>query len=58
MNKQPTKLENIFNGEIVFCENVEDIKIVEGLNFIRVFTEENINRFFLVNRAAYKILNK
>ena len=58
MNKQPTKLKNIFNGEIVFCENIEDTKIVEGLNFIKVFTEENINRFFLVNRAAYKILNK
>ena len=58
MNKQPIKLENIFNGEIVFCEDMENIKIVEGLNFIKVFTEENIERFFLVNRAAYKILNK
>ena len=58
MNKQPTKLKNIFNGEIVFCKNIEDIRVVEDINFIKVFTEENIKRFFLVNRAAYKILNK
>lgn len=58
MNKRILKLENIFSGDIVFCEDIKQTKDIDGISFIQVFKEENKNRKFLVNRSAFKILNK
>lgn len=58
MKKRIQKLENIFSGDIVYCEDIKEIKEIDGISFIRVFKEENYNRKFLVNRSAFKLLNK
>lgn len=58
MNKRIQKLENIFSGDIVYCEDIKNVKEIDGISFIQVFKEENHNRKFLVNRSAFKILNK
>lgn len=55
---QTLKLKNIFNGEIVYCNDIHNVKSVDGYNFVSVFTKENVNRFFLVNLDAYKIETK
>jgi len=55
---QTLKLKNIFNGEIVYCNDIHNVKSVDGYNFVSVFAKENVNRFFLVNLDAYKIETK
>ena len=58
MNKKVVKLENVFTGDIVFCFDVKETTDIDGVSFIRVFKEEKKDRFFLVNRSAFKVLNK
>ena len=52
------KLENVFTGDIVFCLDLKETRDIDGISFIKVFKEEKKDRFFLVNRSAFKILNK
>ena len=49
------KLKNIFNGEVVFCSDLNDITETNGVKFIRVFKDENPDRTFLVNKEAFEI---
>lgn len=58
MMKKVYKLENILSGDIVYCRDLELVKEIDGISFVKVFKEENENRTFLVNRSAFKILNK
>lgn len=50
------KLKNIFNGEIVYCNDLNDITETNGVKFIKVFKEENLERTFLVNKEAFEIV--
>jgi len=58
MNRRAVKLENVFTGDIVFCLDLKETRDIDGISFIKVFEEEKKDRFFLVNRSAFKILNK
>ena len=49
------KLKNIFNGEIVFCNDLNNITEANGTKFITVFKEENAQRTFLVNKDAFEV---
>ena len=55
---KPTKLKNIYTGDIVYCNNINENSIVDDKVFIKVFKEENLNRTFLVNLAAFKATNQ
>lgn len=59
MNKaktNPVKLVNKYTKEEVFTRNYEEV-IKEGANeFIRVFTQSNPQRTYLVNRQAFEIV--
>jgi hypothetical protein len=59
MNKaktNPTKLVNKYTKEEVYTRNYDDV-IREGANeFVRVFTQSNPQRTYLVNRQAYDIV--
>ena len=50
------KLKNIYTGEIVYCNDINETSEGGGLTFIRVFKEDNQQRTFLVNREAFRIL--
>ena len=52
------KLKNKYTGDIVHTKNYDLIEEVNGQKFIKVFDPVNPNRFFLVNREAFVILNK
>jgi len=52
------KLKNLYTNEIIYTENYDDYQEKDGLEFIKVFKEENPKRKYLVNRNAYQILNK
>jgi len=58
MKKPNVKLKNLYTNEIVYTENYNDYRERDGLEFINVFKEENPKRRYLVNRNAFKILNK
>lgn len=52
----PVKLKNIYNSEIVFCEDMENYRLEDGIPFVRVYKEENPKRTFLVNLKAYEVI--
>lgn len=55
---KPVKMKNLYNGEVVVCEDLEKITRTEsGINFVTVYKEEKPERTFLVNREAFKILS-
>lgn len=52
------RLQNIYNGDVVFTDDYENVKETDGIKFIQAYSAENINRKFLVNRDAFKVLTK
>lgn len=52
------RMKNIYTGEIVFCKDLNETTEADNKVFVRVFKEENPQRFFLVNREAFTILTK
>lgn len=51
------KLKNRYNGEVVFTENFDTpFSEANGIKFIRVYTESNPGRTFLVNQEAYEVV--
>jgi hypothetical protein len=52
----PTKLVNKYTKEEVYTRNYDDV-IREGANeFVRVFSQSNPQRTYLVNRQAYDVV--
>jgi hypothetical protein len=54
--KIPAKLKNIYNNEVVICDDVDNYRMEDGIPFVRVYKEENPKRTFLVNLKAYNII--
>ena len=55
VKNKPIKLVNKYTKEEVYTRDYDDV-IKEGNNeFIRVFSQSNPNRTFLVNRTAFVI---
>lgn len=52
------KLKNRYSSEIVFTETYDEVRKEGNYNFILVFSADNPNRKFLVNRDSYEIVNK
>ena len=52
------KLKNLYSGEIVFTENFEQVRQMNGMEFIEVFKEENPQRKYLVNKNAFVPVTK
>jgi|APGre2960657404_1045060.scaffolds.fasta_scaffold877253_1 hypothetical protein len=55
--KQPVRLKNLYSNEIVYCNNVNETVSDNNYVFIRVFSKENPQRIYLVNKAAYEVDN-
>lgn len=51
-----TKLQNRYTGEIVYCRNLSETVTSGEMIFIRVFTEENPQREYLVNKDAFNVI--
>jgi hypothetical protein len=52
------KLKNLYTGEIVFAENINDVRPMNGVEFIEVYNEKNPQRKYLVNRFAFVPVTK
>jgi 3-hydroxy-3-methylglutaryl CoA synthase len=58
-NEEKTvKLQNVYNGTIVYTKDFDDIYRMNEMEFIRVYEEANSQRTYLANRAAFKKLDK
>lgn len=51
-------LSNPLNSDIWYCKDYNDTKIIDGVNYITVFKEENQNRTFLMRKDALKVTAK
>ena len=58
MENKNLKLKNLYTGEIVFTENINDVRKVNEMEFIEVFNEQNPQRKYLVNRNAFVPVTK
>lgn len=47
------RLKNKYTNEIVFCLDINDVKEDTLHTFIKVFSPDNPDREYLVNRDAY-----
>ena len=52
------KLKNRYNGDVVFCDNIKEIREESGVKFVLVYNSTNPNRKYLVNLDAFEIVNK
>lgn len=50
------RLKNKYNGTEVFTKNYEDVTIMEGTKFIRVYDVNNPQRTYLANRDSFVII--
>jgi len=48
-----TKMKNIYTGEVVKTSNLFEKRIDGPMTFIQVFTEQNPQRKYFVNRDAF-----
>jgi hypothetical protein len=48
--KQVT-LKNVLNGQLVICENIRDIEVIDGIEYLRVHNPGH-ERVFLMRRGA------
>ena len=48
-----TKLKNIYTGEIVITSNLYEKRVDSTMTFIQVYTEQNPQRKYFVNGAAF-----
>jgi hypothetical protein len=45
-------MKNRFNNERVVCDDVRDIRLIEGIEYLVVRHQENANRTFLMRKDA------
>jgi hypothetical protein len=45
-------MKNRFNNERVVCEDIKDVRLIEGIEYLVVRRQENINRTFLMRKDA------
>jgi hypothetical protein len=48
-----TKLKNIYTGEVVITSNLCEKRVDSTMTFIQVYTEQNPQRKYFVNGAAF-----
>jgi hypothetical protein len=48
-----TKLKNIYTGEVVITSNLYEKRVDSTMTFIQVYTEQNPQRKYFVNGAAF-----
>jgi hypothetical protein len=58
MENKIVELRNIYTGDIVFAENIENFQKMNGVEFIEVYDKRNTQRKYLVNRNAFVPVTK
>lgn len=50
------ELKNKYTGDIVYTRKLNEVTNVNDINFIRVYSKDNPERTYLVNRDAYEVI--
>ena len=56
--KEEIRLKNIYHGTIVYAKDYDDVTMMNGMEFVRVYEEANPQRTYLANKAAFVKLDK
>lgn len=51
-------LSNPLNSDVWYCKDYDDVKVIDGINYVTVFRQENQNRTFLMRKDALKVTGK
>lgn len=51
-------LSNPLNSDVWYCKDYDDVKVIDGVNYVTVFRQENQNRTFLMRKDALKVTGK
>lgn len=54
----PVLLRNIRNNEVVVCDDVSNIRTIDGQNFVEVHLENNPRKFWLNKASLVKVAKK
>lgn len=57
-NEKSVRLKNIYQGTIVYTKDYDDVYRMNEMEFIRVYEENNPQRTYLANKAAFIKLDK
>lgn len=52
------RLKNIYKGNVVYTLDYDDVYRMNEMEFIRVYEEDNPQRTYLANKAAFVKLDK
>ncbi len=52
------RLKNKYNGNEVFTKNYEEVVKMDGVDFIRVYSVNNPQRTYLVNKDSFVVVAK
>ena len=52
--KKPVKLTNPLNQDVWFCEDFEDVRNVDGIEYVTVYKEETPDRTHLMRKDALR----
>jgi len=58
ITQQDIKLINIYTGDIVYTKDYKNVQVIDGNEFLKVYSPENPQRSFLVNKKAFNVINK
>lgn len=53
--RKQVALTNPLNSEIWYCKDYDNVKVIDGINYITVFKAENEKRTFLMRKDALKL---
>jgi hypothetical protein len=54
---KPIKFENILNREQVICDNVKDIKVIDGVQYL-VLHKPNNPRTFMMRKDTLRVIKE
>lgn len=55
--KKPVKLENPLNQEVWYCNDMNDVTSIDGVDYIRVYKVDSPKRTFLMRKTSLNRVN-
>ena len=56
--RKQVELTNPLNSDVWYCKDYDDVKVIDGVNYITVFKPNNDKRTFLMRKDALKLSRK
>lgn len=53
--RKTVTLTNPLNSDVWYCRDYDDVKVIDGVNYITVYKPENDKRTFLMRKDVLKL---